>query len=425
MKPPISFADACEPLERLLPGSTRRDLVNECASARTLGDALKRLRASFQANVFVVGDRRVGLERALNAWDRATRDEGFHVLNDWDGTSDRVNEDSIPMNVLDYVGRLRGSEASSPEVIGILLDYYFFHVLQLYALRAWDDDHPDANFDRLARLLSSLQGADGSGQPFVDDAETLLLIATSHFEPHERGYVHLLERVKTLNRESQVRVAMGHASSMGSHLRFGFEATYARDTVVMRDDNVADYPWLCYALRTVIDEYARQREDASTTAARTDRVVEALVNGLSADTRAFVGEPPASLATSEGDRLAFRERFERFRADLAGEFEAFRPVERAYSPLSFFFNFSHNIVKGMVVDALLRGEPWPLTFNDMLTGLPREDSRNVTRELLANTLMTYARLNPDRIRGQLMPVIVYDPLAGRQAFGTMVRRLSG
>jgi hypothetical protein len=149
------------------------------------------------------------------------------------------------------------------------------------------------------------------------------------------------------------------------------------------------------------------------------------VNGLSADTRAFVGEPPASLATSEGDRLAFRERFERFRADLAGEFEAFRPVERAYSPLSFFFNFSHNIVKGMVVDALLRGEPWPLTFNDMLTGLPREDSRNVTRELLANTLMTYARLNPDRIRGQLMPVIVYDPLAGRQAFGTMVRRLSG
>jgi hypothetical protein len=37
--------------------------------------------------------------------------------------------------------------------------------------------------------------------------------------------------------------------------------------------------------------------------------------------------------------------------------------------------------------------------------------------------MTYARLNPDRIRGQLMPVIVYDPSAGRQAFGTTMRRL--
>jgi hypothetical protein len=37
--------------------------------------------------------------------------------------------------------------------------------------------------------------------------------------------------------------------------------------------------------------------------------------------------------------------------------------------------------------------------------------------------MTYARLNPDRIRGQLMPVIVYDAQAGRQAFGTTMRRL--
>ncbi len=44
---------------------------------------------------------------------------------------------------------------------------------------------------------------------------------------------------------------------MGSHLRFGFEATYGRDTVVMRDDNVADYPWLCFALLTVMQEYAR------------------------------------------------------------------------------------------------------------------------------------------------------------------------
>ena len=45
------------------------------------------------------------------------------------------------------------------------------------------------------------------------------------------------------------------------------------------------------------------------------------------------------------------------------------------------------------------------------------------KEMLANTLMTYARLNPDRIRGRLMPVIVYDPGAGRQAFGTTMRRI--
>jgi hypothetical protein len=55
-------------------------------------------------------------------------------------------------------------------------------------------------------------------------------------------------------------------------------------------------------------------------------------------------------------------------------------------------------------------------------GQGREESPDA-KELLATTLMTYARLNPDRIRGELKPVIVYDPLAGRQAFGTTMRRL--
>jgi hypothetical protein len=105
------------------------------------------------------------------------------------------------------------------------------------------------------------------------------------------------------------------------------------------------------------------------------------------------------------------------------EFEPFRPTERDYSPLSFFFNFSHNVRKGTVVDALLRGEPWRLTFNDLLTGLPREAEASASKHLLATTLMTYARLNPDRIRGRLMPVIVYDPGAGRQAFGATLRQL--
>jgi hypothetical protein len=38
--------------------------------------------------------------------------------------------------------------------------------------------------------------------------------------------------------------------------------------------------------------------------------------------------------------------------------------------------------------------------------------------------MAYARSNPDRIRGQLMPVIVYDPEAGRRAFGVTMKRLT-
>src|SRR5262249_50721354 len=151
--------------------------------------------------------------------------------------------------------------------------------------------------------------------------------------------------------------------------------------------------------------------------------VEAMLNGLSADARAFVGAPPAILRACEAERADFAQRFRARQDTLLEAFERYRPSEQRYSPLSFFFNFSHNVVKGSVVDALLRGEPWTVSFDDLLTGLPLDDARSSAKELLANTLMTYARLNPDRIRGQLMPVIVYDPGAGRQAFGTTMRRL--
>jgi len=64
-----------------------------------------------------------------------------------------------------------------------------------------------------------------------------------------------------------------------------------------------------------------------------------------------------------------------------------------------------------------------MTFNDLLTSLPQNGPESAGKTQLATTLMNYARLNPDRIRGRLMPVIVYDPDAGRHAFGTTMRRL--
>ena len=423
---PHDFASACQLVGAALRGPLRRELASDLSRARSLGGALTRLRDVLRANAFETPAGRVALEPIVNLYDRRTRDEGFHVLNDWDGKADHVSDDTIPIDVLNYVVRQRGDDDADASTLAVLIDYYFFHVLQLLALRVWDSGDPDDNLDRLAELLRAMQGSDGSGQSFVSDAETLILVATSHFEIQERGYDRLLARIRTLNRAHQTRIAIGHASSMGSHLRFGFEATYARDTVVMRDDNVADYPWLCYALATVVREYCRLRDEGGASAAaevERDRIVEALVNGLSADARAFVGEPPPSLARCEAERAELRESFRAREDELLALFERFRPSERRYSPLSFFFNFSHNVVKGTIVDALLRGDPWTVSFNDLLTTLPDDPTQSAQKELLANTLMTYARLNPDRIRGQLMPVIVYDPQAGRQAFGTMMRRL--
>src|SRR5690606_4008426 len=206
------------------------------------------------------------------------------------------------------------------------------------------------------------------------------------------------------------------------HLRFGFEATYGRDTSLMRNDNVADYPWLCFALATLMDEYDRIRQDAA--GGHRTAIVEAMVNGLSADARAFLGPAPPSLSAHEADRARFRERFLDDRDALMAAFEAFRPSAGRYSPLSFFFNFSHNVVKGQVVDSLLWSAPWRISLSDLFTGAAMDEPADRSRETLATTLMAYARTNPHKIRGQLMPVIVYDPEAGYRAFRLTLRRLA-
>lgn len=417
-----SFETACALLEQALDGPTRREIVDDVGHAKDLGRALQRLRTHFQSDTFRTGTGSILLASPLKRLDSRTRADGFHVLHDWDGIADHVNDDTIPVDVLNYLIVERGADPVDARVLHILLDYYFLHVLALLSLRVWDHGNGDENLDRLNRLLAALQGPGGSGQMFTDNAETLILIATSHFELHERGYGSLLAKVSTLNRAHQTHIALGHAASMGSHLRFGFEATYARDTVAMRDDNVADYPWLCFALLTVMREYARMHDEGIGGLER-ERVVEALLNGLSADARAFVGAAPASLSSSDAERSEFIARFRQHKDHVLAECEPYRPSDRAYSPISFFFNFSHNVLKGTVVDALLTGKPWSLPFNDLLTGRPADPEKDESRQTLARALMGYARTNPNRIRGRLMPVIVYDPDAGSRAFSVMLRKL--
>jgi hypothetical protein len=112
---------------------------------------------------------------------------------------------------------------------------------------------------------------------------------------------------------------------------------------------------------------------------------------------------------------------------LLDAFAAHRPTASAYSPLSFFFNFSHNVLKGMVVHALLQSATRiphsALSLNDLFTALPHDDPRRPEKEAMAHTLMAYARANPDTIRGRLMPVIVYDPHVGRESFSVTMRKL--
>jgi len=437
----ITFDQACGLVEAALQGDTRRQIVAGLGG-KTLAESLHVLRDAMRANRFKAGGTQVFLDRAIKSFDGRTRAEGFHILHDWDGVAQQTNPDIIPVDVLHFVAEQRGAEPASRVEPAILLDYYFMHVLSLLTMRVWDDGDPNANYDRVNAMLDELQGPNGSGHQFAADAETLMLIGTSHYEPEEWGYGKLLSRVRTLDEVHQFRIGLGHAASMGCHLRFGFEAQCGRDTVLLRDDNVADYPWLCFALAAVMREYDRRvagtgnrqpgtRNDADPPAPgsrlpapETAILEEALLNGLTADARAFVGVPPPSLSDSEAERQQFIEGFTRHKDALLASFPRYRPAESGYSPLSFYFNFSHNVVKGTVVDALLWGEAWDVSLNDLLTGVPRAGLEEGSQHLLATTLMAYARSNPDRIRGKLMPVIVYDMQSGRRAYTVAMEKLT-
>lgn len=404
------FANICELMAPVLSGPARAEIVAAAAKWPRMPDALAALATGISGHVFTTSRGVIRFAKVIQRYDGLTRAEGFHAMNDWDGISDRVNPDIIPIDVLNYIADLRRNDATDHRVLAILLDYYFMHVLSLMSLRIWDDGDPDQNLDLLGGLLASLQGPQGSGQRFADDAETLILIATSHYEREERGYAWLLEKVMTLNRPHRVRIALGHAGSMGCHLRFGYEATYGKDATLMREDNVTDYPWLRFALITLLHELTMGIEGEAR-----DVIVEAIVGGLSADAAQFMNEP------------AFMVLFEPHRAELVAAMDRHRPTDSGYSPLAFFFNFSHNVIKGAVVDAMLWGEPWAVTLNDLLTSHPSTTPAAAPlskRFALATTLMDYARKNPHRIRGRMTPVIVYDPATGRRVLAAAQRTIA-
>jgi hypothetical protein len=417
------FDDACAQLEIALAGPLRRHIVEEVARTRDAGRAMARLRDCMRSDVWHAGATRVDFGAAIADLDKRVRRDGFHAIHDWDGKAERVNDDTIAIDILNYAIERRGTGAPDLAVLAMLVDYYFLYVLALLSLTVWEDGRGDDRLDRLERLLSQLQGPQGSGQRFASDAATLLLLATSHYESDDHAYDRLLERVRALGRAHRAKIARIHALCLGGHLRFGIESTYGRDFRLMRDDNGVDYRWLSFALAIVMEDYARLH-DAGARGPERDVTVEALLNGLTADVDAFAGERrPSSLDALSEEWRTVHDGLHAHRRNLVEEFAPFRPPDDGYSPIALFFNFSQNVLKGVVADALLWGEPRPLGLNELLTTVGPSAGMNPAKVTLARTLMSYARAKPDRIRGLLGPAIVYDPRAGRRAFAATIRAL--
>jgi hypothetical protein len=201
----------------------------------------------------------------------------------------------------------------------------------------------------------------------------------------------------------------------------------------MRADNVSDYPWLFYSVLTLMRAYARMCQ-ASIEGLERDRLVEAALNGLTPDTRAFTESPPATLSGFREEHEVLRGILARHRDELIRDFERFRPTADRYTPLGFQFNFPHNALLPMVtlalvqgvdprlnmpLDALLRGE----AGSGSSPGKAAEGESMYHRvapgpspEMLARTLMAYAGYSPEKRNGRRTLMIIYDPNAALSSF---------
>lgn len=410
----ITTQSICDVFEAALRGPTRSEILEQALKAGDFGDAMGHLRENMRRHVFETASVRLEFDRIIGQLDSRTREEGFHVLRAWDHNEHRFSQEDIPVLMLDYAAREEGVP-SERVTLAILLDYYFLHVLALVVMRAWDQPEADETFDRVTDMIGDLQGPYGSGHRFVDDAETLLVLAISHFHPDEKAYHRLIDRVQDLNEAHRTRFALASTPVLSSHLRWGFEVMYRHDVVKMRADNQGDYPWLFFAVSTLMREYVSIRRAGIDGTART-RVVEGLVSGIAPDPWAFAGRPPPSLSEYEDEYSSFLRLFSRYRDDLLEEFEAHRPSNDAYSPLGLHFNFPHNALVAMVTVALLAGSPEPLSLNALLMSEDTSGAGDEAREALARKLMEYSGSSPEKLDEHGAMLIVYDPYAGLASF---------
>jgi hypothetical protein len=382
-----------------LVGGARRDIVDHALSGEA-GSAFERLRSAMREHRFPVASGALALRRIVDTFDAKSRREGLHVVQPWDFQAYHFTKEIAPVMLLDYCARLPKRSADERSTIAILLDQYFLTVLSLLAVRAWDDGDPNGNLDRVSALVRAVQGPDGSGHAFVDDAESLLFLAVSYYHPNEDSYGLLLEKVRGLDEKHRVRVAAPCAAMLGSHLRWGLRFMYQRDAGLMRDDNIVDYPWLLFAVDTLARAGA----------------TEAFLDGLSADPWAFTGDLPAALSGDAAQHAGLRAWLRERCAGLLDEIAIHQPSPKAYSPLSYACNFPLNASVAKVAIVLEDGRPYP-----SLNALFARGASGAGE--LAERLMQYSASDPMRLGAGGAPLIVYDPADGAHAYNAVVRTL--
>ena len=342
-----------------------------------------------RSHTFQTGAGTLSIQKLVFDLDERSQREGLHVLHAWDFQKHVFSDDVTPVLLLDHCSTLP-RKADDRLTAAILLDVYFYTVLQLLAVGCWDDGDPNANMDRVSELIRLAQGEGGSGLAYVDDAETLLFLAISYYHPEEASYARLLDKVRGLDELHRTSIAAPCAAMLSAHLRWGFRFMYERDVQRMRDDNVVDYPWLAFAIETLEREHARVESTAS---------AEALLLAVAADPWGYVLQ------------------LESEPSELAGWFMQLQPAFRSYSPLAFTCNFPSNAAVAIAAASIEDGRVLP----SMNTLFRREASSAATAE----RLMKYSASAPERLGHGGAPLVVHDPADGVRAWNAVMRELPG
>ena len=405
---PLSASDA---LESLLVGDARRAFVEDLASDASFPRALDRLKSHMRRHAYPLLDGDLSMARWVAKLDQLTASEGFRVLQSWDHLAHRFSRDDVPVMLVDYYDYLRQGRDGTRESLAVLLDFHLLHLVALIAMRAWDEPDPDRVMDRVEELLGQLQGEWGSGHRFVDSAGMILILAVSQFHPLDVAYDNLIDRIRALDPRHRVHFARLSGGALGSHLRWGLTQMYRGDVPRMRDDNVGDYPWLLFAVATLMDAFAAEEDGALRRSIGVD-----LLNALTSDPGAFTGTLLEVFAPYGAEYDRFREQFVEATPELRELFAELRPTKERYSPLSFCFNFPHNAIVACTTMAALAGRPEPVPFDDLLLG---DDGAVATadrdpRERLARDLMRYAGARPERLEARGNRLILYDSVLAQQ-----------
>jgi hypothetical protein len=407
----ITYADACDALEAALAGSARDQILDELESAGDFVSGCGVLRSAMRAHAFPLKAGPLELHRVVQSFDNRTRRSGLHVLQSWDYRAHQFSDEILPVLMLDRCSVLRVPSENRRAALSVLLDHYFTSVLGLMATSAWDEGDADENLDRVDHLLRMLH-APNPRRRFVDDVETLLLVAISHYHPQESAYDELLMRVAGLAEPHRLRLAHACASTLGSHLRWGLHFMYRRDVGRMRDDNVVDYPWLVFSQVTLWRELRRMQQ-ADVGGAERERIAEGFVNGLTADPWLWTGNTPGWLTLQRAEHAELRDEMFEHQDIVAAALEASRPPAGGYTPLGFDCNFLCNTAVAMVATALVDPAPHP-SLNALFTRHTHDGWTPADIEQQARRLNAYARAgSPDPA---VPALIVYDPREAAHAF---------